>query len=261
MDDRESPPWVAIPERLDRPLRFGPFASGRDLVKFLAAAALGSIVGLAFVPWVGLLFVALGALVALWHPDGEPLDDRLASLARWALRKTRREVAVTGPAASPGPGRSRSVLEAADGRLIAIIRTGGVPLQFLPPADLARQFDLYRTLLRSLEFPITLHASAAPIFAGAVVPPDGRGTEAERDPRAGYAELVRLIARRRAVRRVHLALLASDPTPQGRARLETGVSLVCDRLRELGAPVERLRDRALREAAWRTGVLREQVAA
>jgi len=260
MDGRESPPWVAIPERLDRPLRFGPFASGRDLAKFLAGAAAGSIVGLAVVPWVGLLLVALGAVVALWHPDGEPLDERLASLGRWAVRKRRQGTAVTGPAAPPAPVGSRSVVKTADGRLVAIVRTGGVPLQFLPPADLARQFDLYRTLLRSLEFPIILHASSVPIFAGAIAPPDSLGTDAERDPRAGYAELVRLIARRRAVRRVHLALLGSDPTPEGRARLETGISLVGDRLRELGAPVERLRDRPLREAAWRTGILREDAA-
>jgi hypothetical protein len=258
MDDRDGPPWVPIPERLDRPLRLGPFASGRDLLKFVTAAALASVVGLAVAPWAGILLLALGAVVALWRPDGEPLDERLASLARWTVRRTRTEVAVSRPAASPGPGGSRSVFAAADGRSVAIVRVGGVPLSFLPPADLARQFDLYRSLLRSLPFPISIHACAAPIFAGAVAPPDARGTEPERGPRAGYDGLVRLIARRRAVRRVHVALHAADRTPDGRARLETAVSLLCDRLRELGASAERLQDRALREAAWRIGVLGEE---
>jgi hypothetical protein len=98
-----------------------------------------------------------------------------------------------------------------------------------------------------------VHAASSPIYAGTLLPPHGPVPEAERAARAGYHDLVALIARRRSVRRVHLALRSSDLSAGGRARLETAVALLSARLEELGAPVERLRDRPLREAAWRIG--------
>jgi len=253
MDGRDGLPRAVVPERLDRPLRLGPFTSGRDLLKFLAAAALGSVVGLELSAGFGVAVVLAGAVVALWRPNGEPLDAQATAVARWAARRGRRGVVVTGPRSPGDPVGPRSVVEGADRSIVAIVRTGGIPLAFLPPTELARQFDLYRTLLRSLEHRLTVHASSSPIYAGGLLPPPGRPTEAELAPRAGYADLVGLIARRRSIRRVHLALHGSDLSADGRARLETAVALLCARLEELGAPVERLRDRPLREAAWRIG--------
>jgi len=124
MDGRDGTPWIPFPERLDRKLRLGPFPSGRDAVKFVAAAAVGAVVSLAIAPWAGVPVVAVGAVVALWRPDGEPVDERVAAVARWTARRSAREGGMSRPA-SPAPGRTSLLLP--DGRSAALLRAGGLP--------------------------------------------------------------------------------------------------------------------------------------
>lgn len=259
MEARDGALWAVLPERLDRPLRLGPFASGQDLVKFVVAAATGSIVGLTISPPAGVAIAGVGAIVALWRPDGEALDRRAAVVARWLVRRRHRSGAMS--ASRGGPDRGTRTADVVDGRRIAVVRVGGVPLTFLPPSELEHQFDLYRSLLRAAELPLMFHVTRVPIFPGVVTPAAPAATEVERGPRAGYAELVGLIARRRAVRRVHVVVSAVDRSAAGDARLETATAGLLERLRELGAPAERLRGRALREAAARAGWRLQEVAA
>lgn len=252
MESRDGPPWVAIPERLDRRLRLGPFASARDAGTFVAVLAVGAVASLAVAPWAGLPFVVLAGLLVFWRPDGERLDETVAAVARWTLRRTGWGGRVTGPRGRPA-GRAGS-LQLPDGRWAAVVRTGGVPLAFLPPSELARQFEQYRQLLRSTGEGLIVLASSAPIHAGSIAPLDPPGEEAERLAWAGYRELVGLLARRRAVRRVLIAVIDGGDGDGGGRRLETAAELLRDRLADLGLRSERLRDRSLDEAAHRLGL-------
>jgi hypothetical protein len=255
MDDREGVPWVPLPERLDRRLRLGPFASGRDALKFVTAAAVGAVVSLVVEPWAGLPVVAGGAVVALWHPDGEALDGRLAAFARWAARRSSPVPSSMTGVDLPGTGGGRPTIVLPDGRLAAVVRAGGIPLAFLPPTELARQFDLYRGLLRSLSGNLIVVATASPIYPGAVTPPARPLPPAEQSACRGYRELVTLLARRRSVRRVLLALAQEEPGVEGGRRLEAAAELLRARLGDLGVTSERLHGRALAEAARRIGLV------
>jgi hypothetical protein len=252
MDGRDDPPWVTFPERLDRRLRLGPFASGRDAVKFVTAAAVGAVVSLSVAPWAGLPVVVVGAVVALWRPDGEPLDERAAAVARWSWRRSLEGGRMTVPIrATERSGRATVLLP--DGRSAAVVRTGGIPLAFLPPAELGRQFELYRQLLRSVDGGLIVHVTTAPMYAAAVLPVERPAGEPERAAYDGYRELVALLARRRAVRRVLVALVQDATHVEGARRLEASVDLLRERLADLGLRSERLRDRTLTEAARRLG--------
>jgi hypothetical protein len=252
MTAREEGLWVAVPERLDRRLRLGPFASGRDAVKFVAAAAVGAVVSLAVAPWAGVPIAGAGAVVALWRPDGDGLDERLVVLVRWAVRRSRGFGTMTG-AAARGPEGGRSIVRLRDGRSAALLRASGVPLAFLPPAELAVQFERFRELLRSLDGTLIVVAGASPIFARAVLPADGPLPADERTAREGYRELVALLARRRSVRTVVLAIARPGAGAEGMARLEAAADLLQARLADLGVRAARLAGRPLAEAARRIG--------
>jgi hypothetical protein len=249
---RDDTPWVSVPEPLDRRPRLGPFASGRDAVKFVAAAAVGAVVSLTVEPWAGLPVVAAGAVLALWRPDGESIDARLVAVVRWTVRRTSGTPTMTGhrTARTEEPG---STVRLPDGRRAAVLRTGGLPLAFLPPAELAREFDQYRELLRASEGGLIVVATAVPIHAGSLVPADGAIPEAERAAWAGYRELVELLARRRSVRRVLVAVAQAAPGEEGLRRLDAAVDRVRGRLADLGVRAERLRGSPLADAARRLG--------
>lgn len=252
MAARDDVPWVTVPERLDRRLRLGPFPSARDAVKFVTAAVVGALVSLAVEPWAGLPIVAVGAVVALWRPDGESWDDRLAAAIRWGWRRASAGAGMT-PRASRPSAPPRRTIRLPDGRTAAVVRTAGVPLAYLPPPDLARQFDLYRETVRSTDGGLMLLVTRAPVHAGSIVPGDGPVPEAERPAREGYRELVELLARRRSVRRVFLALALPVSGSDGSLRLEGAVDLLRQRLADLGLRSERLVDRSLDDAARQLG--------
>lgn len=252
MDDRDGLPWIPVPERLDRPLRLGPFPSGREAVKFVTAVAVGASVSLLVQPWAGLPIVAVAAVVAFWRPEGEGLDERFARVARWTIRQgLPRRTMTAASHTSPAVGRRTVVLP--DGRAAAVLRTAGVPLAFLPPADLAHQFERYRELLRSLPTGLVVVATRVPIHADAVLPPALPAAREERAAWEGYRELVALLARRRSVRQVLLALAQETAGVEGLERLEGTVGLLRARLSDLGVRSERLVDRALSNSARRLG--------
>ena len=252
MNDREVGVWVSVPERLDRRMRLGPFASGRDAVKFVAAVAVGAVVSLAVVPWAGLPIVVVGGVVAFWRPDGDPLDERLLTWVRWATRRTGRPGGLMAPSRE-GPASRRAIVRTPDGRSAALLRASGVPLAFLPPADLTAQFERYRELLRSVDGTLVVVARTSPIFAGAVLPPAGAVPDAERAACDGYRELVTLLARRRSVRTLVLAVVRPDAGPVGEARLAAAADLLQARLADLGVRASRLTGRPLVDAARRIG--------
>jgi len=252
MGDDDGGPWVTVPERLDRPLRLGPFPSAREAVKFVGAVATGAVVCLAVAPWAGLPIVVLGAAVVLWRPEGEPLDARAAAALRWAWRRQAGGSPVTDPNV-PAPVAPSGTLQLPDGREAVVLQTAGVPLAFLPPPELAHQFERYRELLRSVGSGLIVAATAVPIHAGSLLPPAPEGPRPDRAALDGYRDLVTLLARRRSVRRVLLALPQELPGPEGRRRLEGAAELLAGRLADLGLRPERLRHRALTEAARRLG--------
>jgi len=242
---------VELPERLDRKLRLGPFSSGRDALKFVTYAAVGALL----VPFLGpaawIPFVLAGLVVSLWRPEGQAIDDRIARFLRWRLRRLRREspMNVPGPRS---PGR-RSIVRLSSS-FAAVVRAGGLPLAYLPPAELARRFELYRDVLRALDGTFVFLSTRAPIHATPFLPAEPAPAGAERAARTGYRELVEVIVRRRHLRHVYLGLTSSDLGPEGILRLETQVAALIERLAGLGLRPVRLRGRALEDSVRRLGM-------
>lgn len=254
MEEGGDPPVVALPERLDRKLRFGPFASGRDALKFVSYVAAGALL----VPFLGegawIPFVLAGLAVTLWRPDGDAIDERLVRFARWKVRGA-------GPGGSVKPSRpgrtGRRSTARLPGAFVGILRTGGLPLAYLPPAELRRRFESYRDLLRAFDGTFVLLVTRAPIHPVPFLPAEPTPPGPEGAARAGYLELMEVIVRRRHLRQVYLALATSEPGASGVQRLETQIAAMVERLRALGLRPVRLRDRALGEALHRMGIAGE----
>ncbi len=242
-------PTVPLPERVDRPLRLGPFPSARDALKFLCYAG----VGVALVPLVdlpfGLAVAAAGFLVAVHHPEGRPWDERALDVLRWKWRATSGGRMRTS---KPRPPLIHSgLVRLGEGDWVAVVRTGGVPLAFLPPSELARRFESYRDLLRASDGRLLFLATLSSIRAAPFLPPEPGGDGPDRAARAGYSELVELLCRRRHGRRIYLVVGGRESGMEGVARLEGQVALLLEHLTALGLAPVRLKDRALLEAARR----------
>jgi hypothetical protein len=252
MDETEGPPCVAIPEPLDRKLRFGPFPSTVDALRFLGYAAAGACLApIAPLPlWLGV--VGLGFVLSVSKPGGESLESRAVRLARWHLRTVRPGVAMRPT--EPGGNSPRGHARLASGVRATVLRAAGLPLAYLPSGDLARRFELFRELLRTLDGSLMIHATTAPIHARPFVPAEPRPVGPERAARDGYRELVELIARGRSVRQVFVVIASPEPGVEGAGRLEASTSAVLDRLGAVGLKPVRLRDRALRDAVHRIGL-------
>jgi len=131
-------------------------------------------------------------------------------------------------------------------RVAAVVRTGGVPVQYLPPADARALFELTRRWLAGLDGPLYLVARSEPVdpapFRPTGAPPTGTP---EHLAHAGYADVVQLLLRRRRVRRV--ALVLWEPAdPAGAARLEVRLAATLEALRSFGVAADRLTGPALR---------------
>jgi hypothetical protein len=246
----EAPPVVALPERLDRRLRLGPFPSARDALKFVSYAATGALLAPFTLPYLWLPVVALGFLVSVWRPDGRAIDARTVDYLAWRARGAFGGGPVTDPTGAVEVRGGR--LRIAPGRYVAVIRARGVPFAYLPPAELTRRFELFRGLLRRTGTSLSLLVGLEPIRATDVQPPRDPVGGADRQALAGYAELVDLLARRRSQRRVYVAVATSDARPAAndvdrKAKdLEAGLA-------ELELRPCRLTGRALRDASRRFG--------
>ncbi|HXW67564.1 MAG TPA: hypothetical protein VEL82_06800 [Thermoplasmata archaeon] len=249
----EGPPTVVLPERLDRRLRLGPFPSAREALTFLAFGATGAVLATITSPLVGLATVAGGFALAVVRVDGEGLDRRAVALLRFGLAD--RHAGASVKVRAPSIPARLGLVTFGPGRYAAVVRARGTPTAYLPPSELARRFERFRELLRSLDGPLVLRASLAPMRAEPVRPAPVPTDRADRPAEDSYAELVRLICRRRQTRRVDVWVAAGRPGADGIAELETKTSSLIDRLAEAGVPASRLRGRALEDATdaggWR----------
>jgi hypothetical protein len=252
MAGAEGPPAVGFPERLDRTLRLGPFPSGRDALRFVTYAAVGACLA-PFVPtyvWLGIVLVGFAS--SAWKPGGETVERRVLRLASWELRRLGGDRSMR-PRDGIASAR-RGHLRLRSGLHVAIVRAAGLPLAYLPSAELARRFELFRELLRGIDGGFALFASLAPIHARPFVPAEPAPAGPEGAARAGYRELVELIARGRSVRRVFVAIASADAGVEGVGRLEATTATLLERLGALGLKPVRLRDRTLGEAARLIGL-------
>lgn len=250
-DSGQGPPLIGLPERLDRRMRLGPFPSSRDALKFAAYAAAGGLLSPFSNPAVWLPVIAAGFVLSVWRPEGQAVDERVFAMAAWKLRSVAPRTAVSERA--PRPLVRQGLLQLPSHRYVAVIRTGGTPVAYLPPDELARRFELFRELLRSLDSSFVLLAATVPIRSQAVRPaavaPVGRETVAL----SGYTDLVSVLCRRRLLRRVYLVIGTTDAGPDAVGRLEGTVANLTERLGTLGLRPVRLRDRSLAESARRFG--------
>ncbi len=246
----DGPPMVPLPTRIDRRLRLGPFPSARDALKFLGYAATAAVL----VPIVtvagALLLAGAGLLAATWRPDGASWDERAVALLRWRLRRAWGSRGAMTFARSPLA--RDGYFQLADGDRVAIVRTGGTPIAYLPPAELAVRFERFRELLHTGSGRLAFWVGGDAIRAAPFSPPAHSSAE-DAAAEDGYRRLVELLTRRRHARRVYLAWTLPETGSEGIARLESEVAALLERLTALGLRPIRLKDRRLAEAAHRFG--------
>jgi hypothetical protein len=247
----DGPPVVTVPERFDRRLRLGPFPSARDALKFVMYVAAGAVLSPFTSPYVWLAVAAAGFGLSVYRPDGRGVDERVASVILWKLRGVAGERSMSRPPAHPLG--QRGLLRIGTGRYVAILRTGGTPVTYLPPAELSRRFELFRDLLRSVDSSLGFSVSSAPMRPAPVTPPPLLDPRRDRVAFTGYAELVGLLCGRRSVRRVYLVLVSETAGADGISDLEVRLSTLTGRLVGLGLRVVRLRGRGLEDAGRRWG--------
>lgn len=251
-DPDDGPPVIVLPERVDRRLRLGPFPSAHDAVKFLGYAGAGSMLAIVVSPLLGLAVIVLGFALAVVRYEGEALDRRVVVVVRHAIgRRPRTRGAEVTPSSSL---ERRGVVALPGGGFAAVVRAGGSPMAYLPPAEIARRFERFRELLRAEAEGLILRVWLAPMRSSPVVPPGLEADRADRTARDGYAELVRLLCARRAIRQVDVLRRTARSGIDGLTELETQVSGLVDRLAGLDVPTRRLVGRSLVEEVHRLTV-------
>jgi hypothetical protein len=247
----DGPPVIGLPERVDRRMRLGPFASSRDALKFVTYAATGALLAPFASPWVWLPVVVGGFALSAWRPDGQAIDEKAFTLLAWKLRCWNPQK--PGGRVTRAPLVRQGLLQLPSGGYAAVLRTGGTPVAYLPPEELARRFELYRELIRSIDSGFVWLATAVPMRSQAVRPGPPSGRPEERAACSGYSELVALLCRRRLLRRIYFVLGVHDATPDAISGLEGRVAHLIEGLGTLGLRPIRLRDQSLAEAARRFG--------
>jgi hypothetical protein len=251
VESDDGPPIVGLPERFDRRLRLGPFPSAHDALKFVTYAAIGALLSPFTSAWVWLPVVLAGFAVSVWRPDGQAVDERALAFVAWKLRTVGPRVVMK--TRSPRPLVRQGLLQIAPHQYVAVLRTGGTPVAYLPPEELARRFELYRELLRSTDASFSLLVTTTPMHSQAVRPVTAPEDVRETTAFTGYSELVSVLCRRRFLRRVYFALVTLEADSDAVGRLEGRAANLMERLGALGLRPTRLRDRALAEAARRFG--------
>lgn len=243
-------PIVALPERVDRRVRLGPFPSARDALKFASYAAVGAVFAPFVSPFVWVPILGAGFAVSVWRPEGEAVDERAARWAVFHLRRSHGRIVTRRAPAVPTAG---SVVRIEDGSEVSVVRTSGTPLAYRPPDDLGTVFDRFRELLRSTEGPIFVRATSSPIRERPVRPSRPAGTEAERAACEGYSELVTALCRRRRTRRVDIVLRAEGGATRAHERLLDRTRALSEQLAGLGLSPVILAARPLADAVHAIG--------
>ena len=239
-------PAVRLPERIDRRARLGPFPSAREAARFLCYAAAGALLAPFVSPFLWLPLVAVGFLVSVWQPEGRSADAKALLYLLWRVRSFYPRGAMSRPAA--GVPR-RGVVSVAPGTFAAIVRCGGCPIAYLPPAELELRFSQYREILRGLSGTVGIVGTTVPIRAADVRPRGNPSAGPERDAQVGYAGLVEQLCRRRRVRRVYLAIRNATLGPDSISRLEVEARTLAESLNGLGLHATRLTGPSLAEAS------------
>ncbi|MCI4335869.1 MAG: hypothetical protein L3K17_01540 [Thermoplasmata archaeon] len=252
MTDEPLPPVVKLPAPVERPMRLGPFPSGRAALKFVLYAAAGALVALVIGPLAWVPFLGVGFLLTAYAPQGRPLDEHVGNFVRWSVR--RRSPGIPRRR-RPRPPTGGTVARIAGDRRVVVLGVGGVPVSFLPPDAARRLFDEYRVLLRSLDEGWFLRVGTEPLSDRPFRLPTAYGPDRAPDSaaRAGYDEMVRLLCRRRRRRAVDVVLWSPDPSVSGRTQLESRARAVADGLRSMGLEPERRQGRSLALAVARVG--------
>jgi hypothetical protein len=187
-----------------RRLRLGPFGSGRDLVRFLGIATIGAIVAAVSFAVVWLPFLAIGATVAFVRVEGQTLDEFAIGYCRFRWRSAvgTRQAAGASPltprpprTSSEGPPRS--------------IQAGGIPIAYLPPSELQRLFEEWRTTLATFDRPIGCRMRGERFSPLPFLPRSSPRGGAEAAVLESYREMVRLLLRHRHRRVVDLTVWES----------------------------------------------------
>ena len=243
---------IALPAPVTRRMRLGPFPSARDALKFLAYAAVGALLAGFLGPIAWAPFLGGGFLLSVYKEEGKGFDERFLDYLhwRWRQRPGAPRTGVEGSAVTRG-GQARI----SNGRHVGVLAARGTPVVFLPPEEARRLFEQYAELLRGLDAGVVLRAFVEPLSphrflaARPVAAGDPSGAAS-----AGYAEMVRLLCRRRSRRIVHVLLWTGTEVGSAATRLEERLGTVERALGSMGIEVRRLRGRelvgALRDLGW-----------
>ena len=233
-------------------MRFGPFPSAREGLKFGAYAAVGAALAAVLgVVWA-VPVLGVGFVLSVVRPDGRGIDDQAAGFLAFCWRSRPRGAPPVGALATGS--RPGSFVAKVPGHLIAIVAAEGIPIAFLPPAEARALFQAYRDFLRGLERGLVLLMGVVPLSERPLLPAPipTRTGHPEEMARRGYSEMVRLLCQRRYRRRVLVGIWEPDGLDAA-LRLERNLDRLEEGLARLGVRGERLRDRALRSAAVQIG--------
>jgi hypothetical protein len=243
---------IPLPAPVTRRMRLGPFPSARDALKFLAYAALGAVLAGFLGPIAWVPFLGGGFLLSTYKDDGEGFDERFVQYLHWRWRRRpARSRSGVGPGAKARGGQARI----AGDRWVGIVAARGTPVVFLPPDEARRLFERYVELLRALDPGAVLRAFVEPLSPRRFLPRvPSTGNDPAPKARAGYAEMVRLLCRRRSRRLVHVLLWSGHGADAGPSRLEERLDSVQRALDTMGIEARRVRGAelvsALRDLGW-----------